>query len=190
MPTPIQSAPKPPPAPQRPAPMERPSAAPATPAVSGEKRPALAVIGRGDAQTSRSTSNKPFADAPISPDGLFFSQLLVPAVSEERDQQGFAGGALVFPVKTEAVPTQLIDEVAQRLPEQPEGPLNFTLLMPNLGTVRVNAEKTDNRWSIQLGFARRDVLKRLQGHVGACRDALSQAMGLDVDLDLHEELEA
>ncbi|MBC3954593.1 type III secretion system HrpP C-terminal domain-containing protein [Pseudomonas triticifolii] len=192
MPTPIQSAPKPPPAPapQRAVPMERPSAAPTAPAGPGEKRPALAVIGRGDTQTSRSTSNKSFAETPISPDGLFFSQLLVPAVSEERDQQGFAGGAVAFPVKSEAVPTQLIDEVAQRLPEQPEGPLNFTLLMPNLGTVRVNAEKTDNRWSIQLGFARRDVLKRLQGHVGACRDALSQAMGLDVDLDLHEEREA
>lgn len=126
----------------------------------------------------------------MSADGLFFSQLLVPVVGESPEQQSFAGGSLEFSPKVEAMPTRLIDEVAQRLPQQPTGPLNFTLLMPNLGKVRVNAEKTDNRWSIQLGFSRRDVLKRVNGHSRACRDALAQALGHDVDLDFHEDPEA
>lgn len=93
-------------------------------------------------------------------------------------------------MRAEQVPTQLIDELAQRLPDQPDGPLSFTLLMPNLGSVRVNANKTENRWSVQLGFARRDVLKRLSAHKGACRDSLSQALGQDVELDMHEDLSA
>lgn len=125
----------------------------------------------------------------MSTDGLFFSQLLVLPVGTEPDQQSFAGGGVAFPVRAEQVPSQLIDELAQRLPDQPEGPLSFTLMMPNLGSVRVHSQKTDNRWNVQLGFARRDVLKRLQGHVGACRDSLSQALGLEVELDLHEDME-
>jgi hypothetical protein len=76
------------------------------------------------------------------------------------------------------------------LPDQPDGPLAFSLLMPNLGSVRVNASKSENRWSIQLGFGRRDVLKRLQGQVGACRESLAQALGQDVELDMHEDFTA
>ncbi|CAM3058956.1 HrpP [Pseudomonas floridensis] len=156
---------------------------------SGEKRPA-ASVGRGDSHAGRSPADGSLRDDAISADGLFFSQLLVPPVSEEPDQQSFAGGSLDFTTKTEPVPAQLIDELSQRLPQQPVGPLNFTLLMPNLGQVRVNAEKTDNRWNIQLGFSRRDVLKRVNGQASACRDALAQALGHDVDLDFHEDLDA
>jgi hypothetical protein len=156
----------------------------------GDKRTAFGSNARGDVQTNRSALNKSWADVPVNADGMFFSQLLVPPVSEEPDQQSFSGGAIAFPMHAEQVPTQLIDEVVQRLPDQPDGPLSFTLLMPNLGSVQVHASKADNRWSIQLGFARRDVLKRLQGHVGSCRSALSQALGQDVDLDIHEDLRA
>lgn len=182
---PIKPAQKSPTAPQRPAPTELPAAP------SSGKRPVFGSPVRSDAHGNRTTLNRQSPDMPMSTDGLFFSQLLVLPVGTEPDQQGFAGGGSVtFPVRAEQVPSQLIDELARSLPDQPEGPLSFTLMMPNLGSVRVHAHKTDNRWNVQLGFARRDVLKRLQGHVGACRDSLSQALGLDVELDLHEDLES
>ncbi|MGX9566213.1 type III secretion system HrpP C-terminal domain-containing protein [Pseudomonas sp. CFBP 5748] len=155
-----------------------------------EKHPASGCSSRGDAPGNRSTLNKPSPDTLICTDGLFFSQLLVPPVDAEPDRQGFGGGGIALPVRAEPVPTQLIDELAQRLSGQPEGPLSFTLLMPNLGSVRVHTHKTENRWNVQLGFARRDVLKRLQGHADACRDSLSQALGQDVELDMQEDLEA
>ncbi|RMN29920.1 HrpP [Pseudomonas cannabina] len=160
------------------------------PAGQVEKRVPSAGIGRGDSLSGRSSTSRLLQDEPMSADGLFFSQLLIAPVSEEPEQHSFAGSSLDFSAKAEAVPTQLINELAQRLPEQPPGPLNFTLLMPTLGKVRVNAEKTDNRWSIQLGFSRRDVFKRVSGHSRACRDALAQTLGHDVDLDFHEDLEA
>ncbi|RMP17131.1 Type III secretion protein HrpP [Pseudomonas syringae pv. delphinii] len=189
MTAPIKTPAKAPPAPQRSAPVERPATT-LSEKPFGEKRPAFGGLGRGDVQNSRSALSKALQDTPVSADGMFFSQLLVPPVSAEPDQQGFGGGGIAFPVRAEQVPTQLIDELAQRLPDQPDGPLSFTLLMPNLGSVRVNANKTENRWSVQLGFARRDVLKRLSAHTGACRDSLSQALGQDVELDMHEDLSA
>lgn len=181
---PIKPAPKAPSASQRPAPIELQTKP------SSEKRPALGSLGRGDAQSNRSMLNRQSPDIPFSSDGLFFSQLLVPTVGAEPDQQSFTGGGIALPVRAEQVPTQLIDELAQRLPDQPEGLLSFTLLMPNLGSVRVHAKKADNCWNIRLGFARRDVLKRLQGHISACRDSLSEAMGQDVELGMHEDLTA
>ncbi|MBD8186154.1 type III secretion system HrpP C-terminal domain-containing protein [Pseudomonas viridiflava] len=197
MSTAIKHAPKAPPTPQRqdtevheaPVSPRRPVQSCRVPAGPVEKRLASGGLGRGDSLSGRSSSRF-LEDDPISADGLFFSQLLILPVGEEPDAQSFAGGSLDLSAKTEPMPTQLIDELAQRLPEQPPGPLNFTLLMPNLGKVRVNAEKTDNRWSIQVGFSRRDVLKRVYGHSRACRDALSQALGHDVDLDFHEDLQA
>jgi hypothetical protein len=88
------------------------------------------------------------------------------------------------------VPTQLVDELAQRLPAQPDGPFNVTLLMSNLGKVQVNASKRDNQWNIELGFARRGVLKRVQPHQRACENALADALGQDVELSMHEESNA
>lgn len=203
MPIPIKHAPKPQPTPRAaehpehdehkapaPLPARRPLTFDRASAGMNEKRTGAAGTGRSDWQSGRSTSRRSVEDESMNADGLFFSQLLVPSVSEEPDQQSFAGSNLDFSGTTEPVPAQLIDEVAQRLPDQPAGPLNFTLLMPNLGQVRVNAEKSEARWNIQLGFNRRDVLKRLQGRTGACRDALALAMGHDVDLHLHEDLAA
>ncbi|UZE25655.1 flagellar hook-length control protein FliK [Pseudomonas sp. B21-056] len=181
---PIKPAPKAPTTPQRPMSTEWPAVP------ERNERPALGGARRGDTQSSRATLNRQLPDMPMSTDGLFFSQLLVLPVGTEPDQQGFAGGGVAFPVQTEQVPPQLIDELAQRLLGQPDGPLSFTLLMPNLGSVSVQTHKTDNRWNVQLGFARRDVLKRLQGHAGACRDSLSHALGQDVDLDMHEDCAA
>ncbi|KPX46147.1 type III secretion system HrpP C-terminal domain-containing protein [Pseudomonas syringae pv. tagetis] len=189
MTAPIKTPAKAPAPPVREKPAESlPTAFSARPA--GDKRAASGGALRSDLQASRSAFNRSTADTPINADGLFFSQLLVPPVVAQSDQQSFAGGAIAFSVRAENVPTELIDEVVQRLPDQPDGPLAFTLLMPNLGSVRVNASKADNRWSIQLGFARRDVLKRLHGHAGACRESLSEALGQDVDLSMHEDFAA
>jgi hypothetical protein len=118
---------------------------------------------------------------------MFFSQLLVPLISEEKDHSGFAGSSFSSLPPSESVPTQLIDELAQRLPSQPDGPFSITLLMPNIGKVQVNANKRDNQWNVELGFTRRGVLKRLQPHQRACENALAEALGLDVDLSFHEE---
>jgi hypothetical protein len=62
--------------------------------------------------------------------------------------------------------------------------------MPNLGKVQVNANKRDNQWTVELAFARRGVLRRVQPHQNACRDALAEALGQDVELSLHEDLNA
>ncbi|AHG42305.1 type III secretion protein [Pseudomonas syringae CC1557] len=189
MTAPIKTPAKAPAPPPREKPVDRPPA-PFSDKPFGDKRPALGGSARGDAATNRSALNKSLQDMPMNADGMFFSQLLVPPVGAEPDQQSFSGGGIAFPVHADQVPTQLIDEIAQRLPDQPEGLLGFTLLMPNLGSVRVSASKADNRWSIQLGFARRDVLKRLSSHAGACRNSLSEALGQDVDLSMHEDLAA
>lgn len=124
----------------------------------------------------------------MAADGLFFSQLLVPPVGEEPSHSGFSGGSsLSMPLPAEGIPAQLIDELAQQLPAQAGQPFSVTLLMPNLGKVHVKANKRDSHWDIVLGFARPDVLARLQSRQDACEDALTQALGHDVQLSLHDD---
>ena len=190
MTAPIKTPAKAPPVPSAPPATSRALPSLRQPDRSDDQPPAFTGAPRGDVQKVRFALNRSVADSPMSADGMFFSQLLIPQVGEEPDQQGFGGSGVAFSAQSENVPTQLIDELAQRLPDQPDGPLAFSLLMPNLGSVRVNASKSENRWSIQLGFGRRDVLKRLQGQVGACRDSLAQALGQDVELDMHEDFTA
>lgn len=185
MSTPIKHPPRPQPQPQvQPRPVAR------EPAPGNDSRPALSGLRRGDVERPRSAWNQPSPGDALSADGLFFSQLLVPPVSEEPDQSGFGGSSFNLLPQNESVPTQLIDELAQRLPAQPDGPFSVTLLMPSLGKVQVNATKRDNQWNIELGFARRAVLKRLQPHQQACASALAEALGHDVDLSFHEDLQA
>jgi hypothetical protein len=138
----------------------------------------------------RPALNPPTQPETTSADGLFFSQLLIPTVSEAPDHSGFSGSGLSLVPPADGVPTQLIDELAQRLPSQPDGPFNVTLLMPYLGKVQVNACKRENHWSVDLGFAKKGVLKRLQPHQRACESALAEALGQDVDVSFHEELPA
>jgi hypothetical protein len=160
---------------------------PSQPQPQADNRPALAGVRRGDTERVRARWIEPGPADALSADGMFFSQLLVPAVGEEPDHSGFAGSGFSMLAPSDGVPTQLIDELAQRLPSQPDGPFNVTLLMPNLGKVQVNASKRDNQWSVELGFARRGALKRVQPHQRACESALADALGLDVDLSFHEE---
>lgn len=183
--TPVQHPPRPQPQPR--AETSRAPTSSPSPAAPGEARQPLATVRRADAERLRRLCDESAASASLSADGMFFSQLLVPPVKEEQSESGFAGSSFSTLFPGEGVPTQLIDELAQRLPQQPDGPLSLTLLMPNLGKVQVNANKRDNQWSIELGFARRGVLKRLQPHQRNCESALEQALGCDVDLSLHEE---
>jgi hypothetical protein len=180
--TPIKSAP-------RPQPQAEPRPAPPS---SGDSRldNRLGSLRRGDTDRPRSTCNQASPTDALNADGLFFSQLLVPQVNAEPDQSGYGGSGLSLLPPSDGVPTQLIDELAQRLPAQPDGPFSVTLLMPNLGKVQVNASQRDNQWNIELAFARRGVLKRLQPHQRACESALAEALGQDVQLSLHEESNA
>lgn len=177
--TPIKTPPRPQP---RPAPQE--AAAP------NDNRPSLGTPRKLDLDRLRASWIQPAQTEALNADGLFFSQLLVAPVSEEPDHSGFGGSGLNLSPPSEGVPTQLIDELAERLPTQPDGPFNVTLLMPNLGKVQVSANKRDNQWNIELAFARRGVLKRLQPHQRACESALADALGHDVDLTFHEALPA
>jgi hypothetical protein len=180
--SPVQHPPRPQPQP-RAEPSRTPSPSPASP---GETRQPLATVRRADTERLRRLCDESASPASLSADGMFFSQLLVPPVTEQQSESAFAGSSFSTLFPTEGVPTQLIDELAQRLPQQPDGPLSLTLLMPNLGKVQVNASKRDNQWSIELGFARRGVLKRLQPHQRNCESALEQALGCDVDLSFEE----
>jgi len=114
----------------------------------------------------------------------------VPPVSEEPDHTGFDGSGFSLLPPSDGVPAQLIDELVERLPAQPDGPFSVTLLMPTLGQVQVNANKRDNQWNVELAFAKRSVLKRLQPHQRACQNALTEALGQNVDLSFHEALPA
>ena len=157
-----------------------------TPSNLRDKRGATATgLGRYDSSLLR-YSERGCSEGGINPDGLFFSQLLIPPVADEADEHSFSGSTQSLPAMDETITTQLVEELTQHLPSQAEEPLSFNLLLPNLGKIQVNAEKTDNRWRIQLGLSRRDQLQRLQGRSSACRAALEQAMGQAVDLHLYE----
>lgn len=182
MSTPVQSAPR-----AHPQPQVRPT--PDTPSTSTDTRPALGMR-RGDTDRVRAAWKPSTQPETTNADGLFFSQLLIPTVSEEPDHSGFSGSGLSLLPPADGVPTQLIDELAHRLPLHPDGPFNVTLLMPYLGKVQVNASKRENHWSVELGFAKKGVLKRLNPHQRACEGALAAALGQDVDLSFHEELPA
>ncbi|MFJ5298467.1 type III secretion system HrpP C-terminal domain-containing protein [Pseudomonas sp. NPDC088368] len=182
--------------------MNAPIKAPPRPAAQPAQRPAspepstladrLTLNGARRSDVSRPTTAWPQSNSndALNADGLFFSQLLVPPVSEEPDHSGFGGSGFSVLPPSEGVPTQLIHELAERLPAQPDGPFSVTLLMPTLGKVQVNANKRDNHWNVELGFARKGVLKRVQPHQRACETALADALGHDVDLSFHEELPA
>ncbi|MFH7611301.1 hypothetical protein RA272_27715, partial [Pseudomonas syringae pv. tagetis] len=64
-------------------------------------------------------------------------QLILPPVVAQSDQQSFPAGAIAFSGSAENVPTVLIDVVVQRLPDQPDGAVGLSVLMGNLGCVRV-----------------------------------------------------
>lgn len=177
-------------APTHPRPQVQPRPAPSEPAATADNRPALGNLRRGESDRLRSAWNQPAAQEALNADGLFFSKLLVLPVGEKTEQSGYSGSGFSLLPPSDGVPTQLIDELAQRLPDQPDGPLSVTLLMPNLGKIQVNANKRDNQWTVELGFARRGLLKRLQPHQHACESALADALGQDVDLSFHEDDQA
>ncbi|MFC3943606.1 flagellar hook-length control protein FliK [Pseudomonas gingeri NCPPB 3146 = LMG 5327] len=180
MTTPIKPAP--------PHPAHRP--APAARAPQAENRlPSPAFARRAETERSRQSGSAFGASrdsGEMTADGLFFEQLLAPSASDQGDQSEQHGGSgfSLFQA-AEAIPTQLIDELALQLPARGDRPFSATLLMPNLGKVQVRAGRRDNQWTIDLGFERADVLNRLSNNRQACEDVFSQALGREVNLSLH-----
>jgi hypothetical protein len=145
---------------------------------------------RSDGERLRSSSLDREPDATFSADGLFFFQLIQPVGEDGNHQDLGSSGGIALPIQSEELPTQLIDELVQRLTKDSLAPLNVTLLMPNLGKVQVRASKRDDHWSIELGFSRRDVFKRLRSQERACESALTGAFGLPVELSMLDETQA
>ena len=182
--TPIKTQPRPP---VSKPPQSHPRAQPERGAQT-DNRPGPPGPRRGDSERNRPAWAQSTPESPLNADGLFFSQLLVQPVAEEPDHSGFSGSVFCMSSPSDDVPIELIDELAQHLPGQPEGPFSVTLLMPNMGKVKVNASKRDNQWSVELRFARNDVLKRLQPRQHTCEQALANALGNEVELSFHEDL--
>ncbi|WP_223536854.1 type III secretion system HrpP C-terminal domain-containing protein [Pseudomonas sp. GL-B-16] len=126
------------------------------------------------------------AEALPTADGQYFAQL-IGLVDEGGGQQGWGGGAIAMTTQSEEVPMDLMDELAQHLSKDPMSALDVTLLMPNLGRIEVRANARGGRWEVELGFARRDVLKRLQPRQRSCEAALAKALGKPVELSMLDE---
>ena len=140
---------------------------------------------RGDFESSLSSCSN--SAAPTLADGQLFAQLLQP-VHQGGDQSGFGGsGVASFQARPDGMAGELVDELTQRLPSMPSGPISITLLMPNLGRVQVRAGKRDQQLEVELGFERLDVLERLRAQEHSCASALSEALGLPVRLWMREE---
>ncbi|CAM3906773.1 type III secretion system HrpP C-terminal domain-containing protein [Ectopseudomonas alcaliphila] len=140
---------------------------------------------RGDFESSLSSWSN--SAAPTLADGQLFAQLLQP-VHQGGDQSGFGGsGVASFQARPDGMAGELVDELTQRLPSLPSGPISITLLMPNLGRVQVRAGKRDQQLEVELGFERQDVLERLRAQEHSCASALSEALGLPVRLWMREE---
>lgn len=156
----------------------------ATPYPSGNTVPKRNDAPRNRLADSRvQTASSPRLDA----DGVLFEQLIAPLPNGQDDQsESHEGGGSHFSMFTpiEGVPTQLVDELALRLPDVGNRPFSATLLMPNLGKVQIQAQKKTGHWAIRLSFSRRDVLERLGRHQPACEEAFSLALGHAVELSL------
>lgn len=154
-----------------------PQATPALPKDAGLSR-------RGDFEALLPIRSE--SAVPLLADGQLFAQLIQP-VQQEADHSGLGGSAAtLFPARPEGMAGELIDELTQRLLGQPTGPLNLTLLMPNLGRVQVRASKRDQQWDVDLGFERRELLERLHAQERTCERALSDALGQPVRLSMHD----
>jgi hypothetical protein len=141
--------------------------------------------GRYDSTLSRSSGAAQDVPGAI-PDVVFFSHLLIASGDGERASHGFGADTTPAIKLDEGLPAPLLDELLQQLPVHAEGPFELSLLLPTLGRVQVNAERSDNRWRIQLGFNRRDRLLRLQQHGDACREALERGLGHPVEVHLYQ----
>lgn len=171
--------------PRHPAP-PMPSSPAATSSNVKNEAPAQPALRRSESDRLRSTWASREFDAQPSADGQFFAQLIAP-VDEGGEQQGWGGGAIALPAPSEEMPTELVDELVQHLTKDPLARLDITLLMPNLGRIDVKASAREGHWSIELGFARRDVLKRLRPRQRACEAALANALGQPVELSMLDE---
>ncbi|MEO4016682.1 type III secretion system HrpP C-terminal domain-containing protein [Pseudomonas rossensis] len=154
------------------------------------QRPNHSAVRRSETERTHSSSSRQATDERVNADAQVFAQLLMPQGNNNDGQSNASGSGFSLPVRLDNLSAQLVDELAQQLPIQSGGSFRVTLMMPNLGKVYVKANKTESHWAIDLGFARADVLDRLQPRQGACEQALKEALGHDVQLSLHQDLRA
>lgn len=175
-------------APRRPQPPSTPAAP--TPAQTQPAATRLQQGGplrRGDIDLRMLTQGVDLSPSALMADGLVFAQLIQPAQAVSDEGSGLGGGQTAAAGKPDAAASQLVDELAQRLPIAPPGAFTATLLMPNLGRIQVRAGKRDDQWEVELGCARRETFERLRGQRGACEASLAEAMGSPVRLALVDE---
>jgi hypothetical protein len=169
-----------PPSPPRPVAMPAPAPEPSKPGLAAAPR-------RGDSERARGAWLHREPDAALSGDGQLFSQLIQPADARPGDQGLGGGRGIAWAAQAEEVPGEWIDTLAQRLGKAPLEALDVTLLMPHLGTVNVRATPGQGQWRVELGFTRRDVLRRLRPRERQCEAALANALGQPVELALYDE---
>jgi hypothetical protein len=151
-----------------------------------EKLAPPATARRGEGDRLRTLWSNRGAEVLPTVDGQYFAQL-IGLVDEGGGQQGWGGGAIAMTTQSEEVPMDLMDELTKHLSKNPMSTLEVTLLMPNLGRIEVRANVRGGRWEVELGFARRDVLRRLQPRQGSCEAALTDALGQPVELSMLDE---
>lgn len=151
-----------------------------------DKAPTLAGSRRSETERIRKLWSTHGVDAPSTLDGQYFAQL-IGLVDDGGKQHDWGGGAIAMPLHNEEIPMDLMDELTQRLSKDPTSALNITLLMPSLGRVDVRATPQNGHWNIELGFARREALKRLRPRERSCETALTEALGQPVTLSMLDE---
>ncbi len=178
--------------PNRPHQPTQPAAHPHTqPAIATMKPPsAPAMSQRGEIDLRSLIQGLETSSSSIKADGLVFAQLIQPIKQISDDSSGLGTGSGVLSPKPDAMGTQLVDELVQRLPIAPPGAFTVTLLMPNLGKVQVRAGKREGHWEVELGFARRSTFERLHPQQSTCEAALASAMGSSIRLSMVDEANA
>ncbi|WP_437883130.1 type III secretion system HrpP C-terminal domain-containing protein [Pseudomonas sp. LRF_L74] len=168
----------------------QPHREPVTLTPSGRAAQPLPGMRRSDTDIGRLLAALETTSPTLMADGVLFNQLIQP-VARSTDQGDGVGGSGFAPSALADVATaQLVDELAQRLPETLAGAFNVSLLMPNLGRIQVRAGKRDNQWDINLGFARRSAFERVQSCRGECEAALANVLAQPVNLTMSSEAPA
>ncbi|MHA6494937.1 type III secretion system HrpP C-terminal domain-containing protein [Pseudomonas borbori] len=124
----------------------------------------------------------------VQGDGRWFAQLLG---NQGGGSQGHAdgAGALSSAALLEVgTLNALVDQLAPRLHDLAEAPLQALLHLPQLGRVSVSARRVRGEgWDIDLRADDQDSQERLAACQQRCQDALGQALGQPVTLRVDEE---
>lgn len=169
-----------PPSPPRPVANPAPAPEPAKPALATPPR-------RSESERLRGNGFSREAEAVPSGDSHFFSQLILPADARSGDEGMGGNRSVAWAAPAEETSGEWIGTLAQHLSKAPPEGLEITVLMPNLGNVHVRATPQPGQWRIELGFARRDVARRLRPRERQCEAAFADALGKPVELAMYDE---